>query len=80
MRNSQPSSYRAQVNRSVARDAISIPKGVRDSDGAQVIVSSFNALGDGRYYDPESKTSFVFDPVQQVVSLGGSTRRKLRPI
>ncbi|CAL3963064.1 unnamed protein product, partial [Diplocarpon coronariae] len=26
-----------------------------------VIVSSYNSLGDGRYYDVESSSSFAFD-------------------
>lgn len=32
----------------------------------QVIVSSFNKLEDGRYYDVESQMSFEFDHVTQV--------------
>ncbi|KAH6618072.1 putative F-actin-capping protein [Chaetomium sp. MPI-SDFR-AT-0129] len=34
----------------------------------QVIVSSHNSLGDGRYYDPESSVSFAFDHVTQKAS------------
>jgi len=26
-----------------------------------VIVSSYNSLGDGRYYDPENQSSFAYD-------------------
>ncbi|KAK7517950.1 F-actin capping protein alpha subunit-domain-containing protein [Phyllosticta citriasiana] len=33
-----------------------------------VIVSSFNSLGDSRYYDPSSQTSFAFDHVTQQAS------------
>ncbi|KAL1388678.1 F-actin capping protein alpha subunit-domain-containing protein [Phyllosticta capitalensis] len=33
-----------------------------------VIVSSFNSLGDSRYYDPSSQTSFAFDHVTQKAS------------
>ena len=32
----------------------------------QVIVSSHNSLGDGRYYDVESSSSFAFDHASQV--------------
>ena len=32
----------------------------------KVIVSSHNSLGDGRYYDVESSSSFVFDHSTQV--------------
>ncbi|KAI9852192.1 MAG: F-actin-capping protein subunit alpha [Pleopsidium flavum] len=32
----------------------------------QVTVSSHNALGDGRYYDAESQSSFAFDHATQV--------------
>ncbi|MCJ1364446.1 F-actin-capping protein subunit alpha [Acarospora aff. strigata] len=34
----------------------------------QVIVSSYNALGDGRYYDVESQSSFAFDHATQKAS------------
>ncbi|KAI9826554.1 MAG: F-actin-capping protein subunit alpha [Thelocarpon impressellum] len=34
----------------------------------QVLVSSHNALGDGRYYDPESLKSFAFDHIDQTAS------------
>jgi hypothetical protein len=34
----------------------------------QVIVSSHNSLGDGRYYDVESSSSFAFDHSTQVHS------------
>jgi capping protein (actin filament) muscle Z-line, alpha len=34
-----------------------------------VIVSSFNELGDGRFFDVESATSFDFDHVTQVLNL-----------
>ncbi|KAK4147508.1 2-oxoisovalerate dehydrogenase e1 beta subunit [Dichotomopilus funicola] len=34
----------------------------------QVIVSSHNSLGDGRYYDPESSVSFAFDHATQKAS------------
>lgn len=36
------------------------------SGAAQVIVSSHNSLGDGRYYDVESQSSFAFDQITQV--------------
>lgn len=32
----------------------------------QVLVSSYNSLGEGRYYDAESQTSFSFDHTTQV--------------
>lgn len=32
----------------------------------QVLISSYNSLGDGRYYDMESKSSFAFDHITQV--------------
>jgi capping protein alpha len=32
----------------------------------QVIISSYNSLGDGRYFDVESSSSFVFDHTTQV--------------
>lgn len=34
--------------------------------GGQVLVSSYNSLGQGRYYDAESQTSFSFDHTTQV--------------
>jgi capping protein (actin filament) muscle Z-line, alpha len=39
--------------------------------GLQVLVSKYNALDDGRYYDVESSSSFAFDHTTQVrLSLG----------
>ncbi|KAF2794529.1 F-actin-capping protein-like protein subunit alpha-1 [Melanomma pulvis-pyrius CBS 109.77] len=35
---------------------------------AEVIVSSYNSLGDGRYYDVESQSSYVFDHSTQKAS------------
>jgi capping protein (actin filament) muscle Z-line, alpha len=35
----------------------------------QVIVSSHNALGNGRYYDTETQTSFTFDHITQVTKI-----------
>ncbi|WEW58668.1 F-actin-capping protein subunit alpha [Emydomyces testavorans] len=35
----------------------------------EVIVSSYNKLGDGRYYDAESQTSFEFDHITQATRL-----------
>lgn len=32
----------------------------------QVIISSYNSLGDGRYFDVESSSSFVFNHTTQV--------------
>ncbi len=32
----------------------------------QVIIASHSALGDGRYFDVESSTSFEFDHITQV--------------
>lgn len=32
----------------------------------QVLVSEHNSLGDGRYYDVESSSSFAFDHTTQV--------------
>ncbi len=43
---------------------------------SQVLVSSHNALGDSRYYDAASQTSFAFDHVAQVCPLDGK-RAKL---
>lgn len=37
----------------------------------QVIISSHNSLGDGRYFDVESSCSFAFDHTTQVRTLGG---------
>jgi capping protein alpha len=34
----------------------------------QVIVSDYNDLGDGRFYDVESESSFAFDHVSQVIT------------
>ncbi|MCJ1369528.1 F-actin-capping protein subunit alpha [Loxospora ochrophaea] len=36
--------------------------------GQSVLVSSYNSLGDGRYYDVESKSSFLFDHTTQKAS------------
>lgn len=38
------------------------------ADLVQVLISPFNALGDGRYFDTESSTSFAFDHTTQVSS------------
>lgn len=35
---------------------------------AEVIVSPYNSLGDGRYYDVESQSSYVFDHSTQKAS------------
>lgn len=40
---------------------VKLPGGSR-----QVIISSHSSLGDGRYYDVESSSSFAFDHVTQV--------------
>lgn len=37
-----------------------------DNFCAQVIISSHNCLGDGRYYDVESSSSFYFDHTKRV--------------
>lgn len=34
----------------------------------QVIISEFNSLGDGRYFDTASQTSFAFDHATQKAS------------
>lgn len=34
--------------------------------GEQVLISLYNSLGEGRYYDGESQSSFLFDHVAQV--------------
>ncbi|KAF6240107.1 hypothetical protein HO173_001717 [Letharia columbiana] len=36
--------------------------------GKNVLISSYNSLGDGRYYDVESRSSFAFDPITQKAS------------
>jgi capping protein alpha len=38
------------------------------SDDGKAIVSKYNSLGDGRYYDVESSTSFAFDHPLQTAS------------
>lgn len=35
---------------------------------AEVLVSPYNSLGDGRYYDVESQSSFAFDHATQKAS------------
>lgn len=58
-----------------------------DIDCVQVIISSHNSLGDGRYYDVESSSSFHFDHIKRVRTRLGSElttwyltqRRKLVP-
>lgn len=46
------------------------------TDGApKVIVSSHNSLGDGRYYDVESSSSFAFDHSTQARFSFGQWRR-----
>lgn len=45
---------------------------VADVDCAQVIISSHNSLGDGRYYDVESSSSFHFDHTKRVRTRSGS--------
>ena len=35
----------------------------------QVLISSYNSLDDGRYFDVESRCSFAFDHVTQVRAL-----------
>lgn len=39
---------------------------VSNTDCAKVIISSHNSLGDGRYYDVESSSSFQFDHTERV--------------
>jgi capping protein alpha len=39
-----------------------------DSDVRKAIVSNYNTLGDGRYYDVETSTSFAFDHPSQTAS------------
>jgi len=34
----------------------------------QVVINSFNSLGDGRYYDTSSQSSFAFDHATQKAS------------
>ena len=42
----------------------------------KVIVSSHNSLGDGRYYDVESSSSFAFDHSTQVLTQGLQGRER----
>ena len=44
----------------------------------KVIISSYNSLGDGRYYDVETSSSFVFDHTTQVCVLFTSPHAKYR--
>lgn len=39
---------------------------------SEVLVSEHNSLGDGRYYDVESQTSFAFDHATQKASAAQS--------
>jgi F-actin capping protein alpha subunit len=43
----------------------------------QVIVSTYNSLRDGRYYDVESSSSFDFDHITQVGPSVGQAERRL---
>lgn len=53
-----------------------------DVDSTQVIISSHNSLGDGRYYDVESSSSFYFDHTKRVRTRSGlavTTRCLIQP-
>ena len=48
------------------RERISLDRGSKADVQLQIIISSHNSLGDGRYYDVESSSSFDFDHATQV--------------
>jgi len=53
-------------SQSVSQEALGIRRSAVDQE--QVLVSSHNSLGGGRYYDVESQSSFAFDHITQVPS------------
>lgn len=48
----------------LVRSVIAVQRLTQESK--QVLVTPYNSLGGGRYYDVESKSSFAFDHVTQV--------------